>query len=64
MAARVSSGRTAQKSGRPVNRGHAICIDTCVYGRGWLTCLDVKSGRVWQANQDGKSQTCWIEDFA
>jgi serine/threonine protein phosphatase 1 len=46
-------GHTSQKSGVPLNLGHAICIDTWVYGKGWLTCLDVMSGRIWQANQAG-----------
>lgn len=56
-------GHTSQKSGEPLNLGHAICIDTWVYGRGWLTCLDVNSGQVWQANQGGQSRTAWIDDF-
>lgn len=57
-------GHTSQKSGQPLNIGHAICIDTWVYGKGWLTCLDVKSGRVWQANQKGQVRTAWIEDYS
>ena len=44
-------GHTPQKSGLPRNIGHAVCIDTWVYGKGWLTCLDVGSGKYWQANQ-------------
>jgi len=44
-------GHTPQKSGIPRNIGHAICIDTWAYGNGWLTCLDVGSGKYWQANQ-------------
>jgi Calcineurin-like phosphoesterase len=44
-------GHTPQKSGLPRNIGHAVCIDTWVYGKGWLTCLDVSSGKYWQANQ-------------
>lgn len=44
-------GHTAQKTGLPNNIGHAVCIDTWVYGDGWLTCLDPASGRFWQANQ-------------
>jgi serine/threonine protein phosphatase 1 len=44
-------GHTPQKSGIPRNVGHAICIDTWAYGNGWLTCLDVDSGKYWQANQ-------------
>lgn len=46
-------GHTAQESGRPRNIGHAICIDTRVHAGGWLTCLEVETGRMWQANQQG-----------
>jgi serine/threonine protein phosphatase 1 len=48
-------GHTRQKSGLPLDLGTAICIDTGVYDSdGWLTCLDVGSGRYWQANQRGE----------
>ncbi|MFB8791415.1 MAG: metallophosphoesterase family protein [Potamolinea sp.] len=57
-------GHTSQKSGLPLNIGHAICIDTRVYDKGWLTCLDVTSGRVWQASQTGEERTAWIDEFA
>ena len=57
-------GHTSQKSGVPLNVGHAVCIDTRVYGKGWLTCLDVTSGKVWQANQAGSVRTAWIDEFA
>jgi serine/threonine protein phosphatase 1 len=30
------------------------CIDTYCYGGGWLTALDVKTGKVLQANQRGE----------
>lgn len=56
-------GHTSQKSGVPVNFGHAICIDTRVYSKGWLTCLDVTSGKVWQANQAGQHRTASIDKF-
>jgi serine/threonine protein phosphatase 1 len=49
-------GHTSQKTGRPRNLGHAVCIDTWAYGDGWLTCLDVQSGRYWQANQKGETR--------
>jgi serine/threonine protein phosphatase 1 len=48
----------------PVNLGHAICIDTWVYGEGWLTCLDVTSGKVWQANQAGQLRMTGIGKFS
>jgi serine/threonine protein phosphatase 1 len=56
-------GHTSQKSGVPRNLGHAICIDTWAYGNGWLTCLEVLSGRVWQTRQTGEQRSAWIDDF-
>jgi serine/threonine protein phosphatase 1 len=50
-------GHTAQHSGLPLDFGHAICIDTWAYGRGWLTCLDVQTGRLWQANEAGQTRS-------
>jgi serine/threonine protein phosphatase 1 len=55
-------GHTAQKIGLPLNLGHTICIDTFVYGDGWLTCLDVRSGWVWQANERGDSRRFRVVD--
>jgi len=46
-------GHTAQRSGDIADLGNAVCIDTRAHGNGWLTCLDVKSGTYWQANQAG-----------
>jgi serine/threonine protein phosphatase 1 len=50
-------GHTPQRSGRPKNLGHAICIDTWAHGQGWLTCLDVGTGRYWQANERAEKRT-------
>ena len=44
-------GHTSQKNGLPRNLGYAVCIDTYAYGGGWLSCLDVDRGMVWQTNQ-------------
>jgi serine/threonine protein phosphatase 1 len=49
-------GHTPQKMGIPLNLGHAVCIDTWVYGDGWLTCFDVATGLYWQANQRGETR--------
>jgi serine/threonine protein phosphatase 1 len=49
-------GHTAQLSGKPLSNGHSVCIDTWAHGEGWLTCLDVGSGRVWQANEAGETR--------
>ena len=34
----VVCGHTQQRSGLPLNLGHAVCIDTAAYLNGWLTC--------------------------
>ena len=54
---RMICGHTQQRSGKPLNVGHAVCIDTCAYGGGWLTCLEVHSGAYWQANQSSQVRT-------
>lgn len=56
-------GHTAQRSGLPRNLGHAVCLDTWVYGQGWLSCLDVGSGDVWQANQSGETRRSNLADY-
>jgi serine/threonine protein phosphatase 1 len=60
----VVCGHTPQKSGDPMNRGYAICIDTNACRGGNLTCLDADSGRIWQANQRGKVERSHISDFS
>lgn len=50
-------GHTVQSTGMPASNGHSICIDTWVYGDGWLSCLDVESGTLWQANEDGETRS-------
>jgi serine/threonine protein phosphatase 1 len=55
-------GHTQQKSGDVLNLGHAICVDTFAHGGGWLTCLDVLSGRVWQARESGETRLGSIDD--
>ena len=49
-------GHTAQQSGMPLSNGHSVCIDTWAHGDGWLTCLEVGSGTVWQANEAGETR--------
>jgi serine/threonine protein phosphatase 1 len=48
-------GHTRQRNGLPRHLGTTICIDTGAHERnGWLTGLDVGSGRYWQANEGGQ----------
>lgn len=56
-------GHTSQKNGKPRNLGHAVCIDTWVYGRGSLTCLEVRTGAIWQASEDGLVTGAVLDDF-
>jgi serine/threonine protein phosphatase 1 len=50
-------GHTAQDNFEILDLGHLKCIDTCCYGGGWLTALEVQTGQVWQADQAGKLRT-------
>ncbi|MGN6369990.1 MAG: metallophosphoesterase family protein [Phycisphaerae bacterium] len=45
------------------NVGHAVCIDTGVYEGGWLTCLELETGRVVQGNERGKVERSHIDDW-
>ncbi len=49
-------GHTPQMDGMVRNLGHIQIIDTWCYGGGWLTALDVASGRLWQANNEGETR--------
>lgn len=52
----VVCGHTAQVSGFPATIEHSICIDTWVYGPGWLTALELNSHEYVQANQQGEKR--------
>jgi serine/threonine protein phosphatase 1 len=56
-------GHTQQRSGVPLNLGYAVCIDTWAYGQGWLTCLDVTTGDLWQANQRGERRAAHLDEY-
>lgn len=46
-------GHTAQRSGKILNLGHLLCIDTACFAGGWLTSLEIESGEIWQVNKFG-----------
>jgi serine/threonine protein phosphatase 1 len=51
-------GHTVQPSGKPLDLGFAVCIDTGIYlPDGKLTCLDVESGDYWQSDAAGNITT-------
>jgi len=51
---RAVLGHTADESGEIFSLKHMVCIDTYCHGGQWLTALDVDSGKIWQANDDGQ----------
>ena len=55
-------GHTSQRSGLPICNAHAICIDSRVYDTGWLTCLHVETGQIWQANESGETRRMHLDD--
>lgn len=55
-------GHTAQRSGTPLILPSAICIDTWVFGEGWLTCYDIHGGTFTQSNQKGELRRLSFEE--
>jgi serine/threonine protein phosphatase 1 len=49
----VVVGHTPQIDGEIRDWGHVLCIDTCCFGGGWLTAIDVVRKDTWQANRLG-----------
>ena len=52
----VICGHSPQESGRPLDLGHTIAIDTFAFADLWLTCIDPDSGEYWQANEQGRTR--------
>jgi serine/threonine protein phosphatase 1 len=50
----VIVGHTAQRTGQILDLGYLKCIDTCCYGDGYLTALDINTGQIWQADKTGR----------
>lgn len=48
---RVLCGHTPQRDGVPRVTPGWVCLDTFVYGSGWLTALEVAEGTILQANR-------------
>jgi serine/threonine protein phosphatase 1 len=59
----VVCGHTIQGD-LPTNLGFAICLDTCAYGGGWLSALDLDTGRIWQTNEAGQSREMELDDLS
>jgi len=53
----IICGHTSQRSGLPAVFDGGICIDTWVYGGGWLTCFDTVERTFTQTNERGQQRT-------
>ena len=47
-------GHSSQRDGRILDLTYLKCIDTCCYGEGCLTAMDVHAGQLWQADKEGR----------
>ena len=50
---RAIVGHTSQKTGEILVLGHVVCLDTYCHGGGWLTAMELESGKTWQADREG-----------
>lgn len=60
----VICGHSSQPSGKIVDLGHTICIDTAIAQTGWLTCLALDTFDYWQASSDGTCRSGKLRDRA
>lgn len=61
---RVICGHSSQFDGAPLVFDGWACIDTYVYGGQWLTCLDVQTNHVVQANETGDLREFPLSKYA
>jgi serine/threonine protein phosphatase 1 len=61
---RVICGHTSQRDGAPLVFNGWVCIDTYAYGGQWLSCLDVESNQVVQANEKGELREFPLSNYA
>lgn len=47
-------GHTANHEGQILDMGHLIALDTFCYGGGLLSAMEMHSGEVWQASEEGR----------
>lgn len=54
-------GHSAQRNGLPLRTAKSICLDSWVYGEGWLSCLIIEFNLVIQANQRGQVRRIGVD---
>lgn len=57
----IICGHTSQRSGIPALFGGGLCIDTYIYGGGWLTCYDTAAQTFVQTNERSEQRTFDME---
>lgn len=50
-------GHTPQRAGDPLDHEWLKCLDTNCWDDGWLTAMDLLSGKIWQASNKGVLRT-------
>jgi len=50
---KVFVGHTEQTNSEVLDLGFVACIDTACWRHGWLTAIDCRTGRLWQASRFG-----------
>ena len=51
---RAFVGHTPQADGKVADHGHLVCMDTYCFGGGYLSAMEIASGRVIQADRRGR----------
>ena len=59
---RMICGHTPQRTGLPRVTPYAVCLDTNACRTGWLSCLCVETGELWQADERGRTRTLWLDE--
>ena len=49
----VFVGHTEQRNGEVLDLGFVVCLDTACWKYGWLTAMDVRTRKTWQASKWG-----------
>lgn len=61
---RIICGHTSQKSGLPKVWPGWLCLDTWVYGDGYLTGFDLEADHIYQASEEGDQRDFPLADIA
>lgn len=56
-------GHSPQETGIPFFNGNAVCLDTWAWRGGWLSCLEVESGTIFQASETGARRQLALEEI-